>query len=200
MRSNERLTRATNLACLGAMLACTALPAQAESGAYLTAGAGATQYETLCAGGACDRSDTGYRIAAGWGFADRWSVEALWLDPGSFVASDVTASGVPYRGTAEVTGFGATIGYALPIGDAFAIGARLGVASMKADFTPGPAPAIAGGKTTTQPLYGIGAQWRFAPRWSLRLDWDDTFARMNRFDGRVDLFTLGVQFDFKERP
>jgi hypothetical protein len=170
---------------MGALLACFAPPGQAESGAYLSAGAGITRYETRCKGGACDRSDTGFRLAAGWGFADRWSVEGLWIDAGKFVASDVTPSGVPFRGTAEVGGFGATVGYSLPLGDAFDIAGRLGVASMKADFKPGPAPAIGGGKTTTQPLYNLGVQWRFAPAWSLRADWDGTYARMNRFDGQV---------------
>jgi hypothetical protein len=200
MQSNERPARAAGLACLGVLAVCMAPLSYADSSFYLTAGAGTTRYETRCEGGACDRSDTGFRLAAGWEFADRWSVEGLWLDAGKFIASDVTPSGAPFHGTAEVSGFGATVGYALPLGESFDIGARVGVASMKADFKPGPAPAIGGGKTTTQPLYNLSARWHFAPAWSLRADWDGTFARMNRFDGQVDVVTVGVQYNFGGRP
>ncbi len=185
-------------AALAALLAATAGIgwAHAEDGPYLAAGYGVTGYETRCNGDGCDRRDSGFRVAAGWGFATSWSAEALYLKEGVFVASDITAAGTPFHGDAHVRAFGATLGYSYPISRAFSIGARAGAASVKADFTPGPAPAISGGKSTTQFLGGLNATWHFSSAWSARLDWDHSRARMNRFDGDINMVSAGVQFGF----
>jgi len=170
--------------------------AQAADGPYVAVGYGLTGFETRCDGGACDRRDSGYRLAAGWGFAQRWSVEVVYLDAGQFIASDRTADGTSFQGHAEVSATGLTLGYALPLGEKFSVGARLGASSVKADFHPGPAPAISGGKTETQFLGGLSGTWQMAPAWTLRLDWDHTKGRMNRFDGDVNVVALGLQYGF----
>jgi hypothetical protein len=193
----------TRLALLGIACALGLLPAFAlaqganvTSGPYAALGASATGFQTRCTGGACDRRAAGVRLAAGWDFASRWSVEALYLDAGRFTASDLTAGGVPFRGRADVSGFGATVGYGFPLGNAFTITAHIGFASVKADFKPGPPPAIAGGKTTTQFLGGLSGTWRLSRSWSARFDWDHTRGRMNRFNGDIDAATVGFQYGF----
>jgi hypothetical protein len=170
--------------------------ANATRGPYAALGASATGFQTRCTGGACDRRAAGVRLAAGWDFASRWSVEALYLDAGRFTASDLTAGGVPFRGRVDVRAFGATVGYGFPLGHAFTITARIGLASVKADFKPGPMPAIAGGKTTSQFLGGLSGTWRLSPTWSARFDWDHTRGRMNRFNGDIDAVTVGFQYGF----
>jgi hypothetical protein len=173
-----------------------AVPARAADGPYVSAGyAVLTDYRTRC-NGACDHTDDGFRVAVGWNFFKNFSVEALYLDAGHFVVSDITSGGTPFQGNAKVTLGGATLGYQYPIGAHFALGARVGAAAVKAEFTPGPAPAIAGGKTTTQFLGGLGASWQFTNWCSARLDWDHSRARMNRYDGDINALTLGVQFGF----
>lgn len=181
---------------LAAVLASALPGARAHADGYVAAGWGATHHRVLCNGGACDRRDTGVRVTLGWTFAPRWSAELLYLDAGTFTASDRTAEGVAFRGRDDVHGIGAALQYRVPLGATFDAGVRLGAASMKSEFSPGPAPAIAGGRTTTQLLYGAGARWTFAPSWSLRADWDRTRARMNRFNGNVDAVTVGVQYSF----
>jgi hypothetical protein len=183
---------------LGALLAASAGigGVHAEDGPYLAAGYGTTGYQTRCNGNACDRRDNGFRLAAGWAFARSWSAETIYLNEGAFVASDVTSGGTPFHGDAHVHAFGATLGYSYPISSAFSIGARAGIASVKADFTPGPAPAISGGKTTAQFLGGLNATWHFSTAWSARFDWDHSRARMNRFDGDINMVSAGVQFGF----
>jgi Outer membrane protein beta-barrel domain len=180
-----------------ASLTVLAVPlARADTGPYAAAGYGITGYETRCQGDACDRRDSGFRAAAGWQLARNWSLEAIYLDPGTFVASDVTAVGTPFHGRAHVSVFGANVGYSYPFGGVFSLGARAGAASVRAEFTPGPAPAIAGGKTRAQFLGGLYATWHFSPAWSARLDWDHTRAKMNRYDGDVNALIVGVQFGF----
>ncbi len=168
----------------------------AESPLHVAAGGGVTRFHVRCDGDACDRHDGGWRLAAGWAINDRWSVEALWIDAGRFVASDVTSTGTPFFGRADVSAYGATLAYSWSFGGRFALDAKLGVASVDADFSPGPAPAIAGGRSVTRPIYGVTGRWRVTPRWSFRADWDGTAGRMNRYDGRVDLVAVGIQYDF----
>ena len=96
----------------------------------------------------------------------------------------------------QAKGLDATLGYDWVFGGAFTLGPRAGIAAVKANFTPGPPPAVPGGATTTQFLGGAAAAWRITDAWSLHLDWDHTRARMNRFDGDVNVASLGVQFGF----
>jgi hypothetical protein len=180
-------------ACAGAGALLS--PAAHADGGFAAVGAGRGGFETRCDGDACDRRDTGFRVALGWEAASHWTVEAVYLHPGRFVAGDVTSSGTPFHGRAELTGWGATAGYALPAGPVV-LSARAGLASLKADFTPGPAPASAGGRTTTQFLAGLGARWAVAPHVALRVDWDHSRARINRFAGDVNLVSVGLQFGF----
>jgi hypothetical protein len=191
---NRVLTRVGAAAAIP-LLAMVSL-AHAADGPYVAAGYAYSGYQTRCNGDACDRRDGGVRAAAGWAFAKHWSAEALYLDAGHFVASDVTSAGTPFHGRANLRAWGGTVGFAWPLGTAFTLGARVGAASVKANFQPGPAPAIAGGKTTTQFLGGLSATWRFSGAWSARLDWDHTRGRMNRFNGDVDTASVGIQFGF----
>jgi hypothetical protein len=184
------------IAATAAILLTAAPHLRAADGPYIAAGYAVTGFKTLCDGDACDRHDGGFRAAAGWGFAKYLTVEALYLHAGHFVAGNVTSDGTAFHGTAKVTGYGGTVGFEIPLPRGLSLGGRLGGASMKADFRPGPAPAIAGGMTTTQLLAGVTARWQFADHWSLRADWDHTRARMNRFDGDVNAGTIGFQFGF----
>jgi hypothetical protein len=177
------------------LLALTS-PAGAGEGPYVAASYAYSGFQTRCDGGACDRRDSGVRAAVGWAPAPHWSVEALYLDAGRFVASDVTAAGTPFDGRARLRAWGGTLGYAWPLGAKFTVGARAGMASVTADFEPGPAPAIAGGRTTAQFIGGLSMSWRLSTAWSARLDWDHTRGRMNRFDGDVDAASVGIQFGF----
>jgi hypothetical protein len=179
-----------------ALVLAIAPRAYGADGPYVAAGYSYTGYETRCNGGACDRRDSGYRAAVGWHFAKFWSIEAIHLDAGRFVASDVTASGTPFHGNAKVRASGGTVGYEYPIGTAFTIAARVGAAAVTADFEPGPAPAIRGGKSTTQFFGGLTGTYHFSNAWSVRLDWDHTRGRMNRYDGDVNGASVGIQFGF----
>jgi Outer membrane protein beta-barrel domain len=187
----------------GSFAACTAalslsgIAAHAADGPYATAGYSYSGYETTCDGSvSCDRRSSGFRLAAGWAFAAHWSVEALYLDAGRFDASGATSAGSIFSGRAKLTATGATVGYDWSLGNALSIGPRVGIAAVKADFSPGPAPAIGGGATTAQFFGGAAAVWRLSQAWSLRLDWDHTRARMNRFNGDVNVATVGIQFGF----
>jgi hypothetical protein len=188
---------------LGCFAACTAalslsgIAARASDGPYIAAGYSYGGYETTCDGSvSCDRRSSGFRLAAGWAFADHWSVEALYLDAGRFDASGATSDGSIFYGRTKLTAAAATLGYDWSLGNALSIGPRAGIAAVKADFSPGPVPAISGGATTAQFFGGGAAAWRISDAWSLHFDWDHTRARMNRFNGDVNEASVGIQFGF----
>ena len=86
--------------------------AHAADGPYLSADYAYSGYETRCDGSAgCDRRSNGFRVSAGWAFAQHWSVEALYLDAGRFGASGTASDGSIFYGRAKLTAAGATIGY-----------------------------------------------------------------------------------------
>jgi hypothetical protein len=189
-------TRGPLAACTAA-LSLSGLAAHAADGPYLDAAYTYGGYETRCDGTvSCDRRSGGFRVAGGWAFAHHWSVEASYLDAGRFDASGATADGEIFYGRAKLTAIGATLGYDWSIGSAFSIGPRAGIAAVKVNFDPGPAPAVGGGATSAQFLGGASAAWRISDAWSLHLDWDHTRGRMNRFDGDVNLASFGVRFGF----
>jgi hypothetical protein len=171
--------------------------ARAADGPYAAAAYSYSGYETDCDGSvSCDRRSSGFRLAAGWRFAGNWTAEALYLDAGHFDASAATSAGTIFYGRARLTAAGATLGYDWRLGTDFTVGPRAGLTAVRANFSPGAAPAIAGGATTAQFLGGAAAAWRISDAWSLRLDWDHTRGRMNRFNGDVNAASLGVQFGF----
>ena len=183
-------------ACTATLLLC-ALGAHAADGPYVAAAYGYGGFETHCdATLNCERRSSGFRIAGGWALASHWSIEASYLDAGRYDASGTTSDGSVFYGRAKLTAVGATLGYDWMIGDALSVGPRIGMAALKAEFSPGPAPAIRGGATTAQFIGGADAAWRLSEAWSLHLDWDHTRARMNRFDGDVNIARFGVQFGF----
>ena len=192
-----------NLGMRGSWVACTAAwslyggAAHSADGPYISAAYSYSGYETRCDGSAsCERRSSGFRVAGGWAFSPHWTVEALYLDAGRFDASGATSEGTIFSGRAKISAVGATLGYDWVFGGAFTLGPRAGIAAVKANFTPGPPPAVPGGATPTQFLGGAAAAWRITDAWSLHLDWDHTRARMNRFDGDVNVASLGVQFGF----
>lgn len=183
-------------ACVAALL-LSGGAAKAADGPFVAADYTYGAFDTTCDGSAsCDRRSSGFRLAAGWQFAEHWSVEALYLDAGRFDASGATADGSTFSGRTKVTAAGAAAGYDWLFGNAFSIGPRVGLAAVKANFSPGAAPAIGGGETTTQFIGGAAAAWHISDAWNLNLHWDHTRARMNRFDGDVNVASVGIQFGF----
>src|SRR5882757_2737209 len=100
MSKSYRLVAA--FAAVGSLLLAHAPTAGAADGPYASAGYAFTDYRTRC-NGACDRTDQGFRVAAGWGFLESFAVEAVYLDAGRFIASDITAGAAPFKGSAKVT-------------------------------------------------------------------------------------------------
>lgn len=173
-----------------ALATCLALPAAAQD-IYASAGAGLARYNVVClAAGPCDQSGTGWRLAAGWQADPTWGAELIYLRAGSF-----KAAGNNVAGKAEASGLGLTASYRYAWGSDMAVAARLGVASMKGEFTPhtgGPGAS----STRAQPLAGMSFSYDLSKTVAARLDWDSTRARIAKEAGAVNLVSASLLLRF----
>jgi hypothetical protein len=171
-------------------LAGLALPAAAQD-IYLSAGAGLARYNVVCgAAGPCDKSDTGWRLAAGWQADPRWGAELIYLRAGSF-----KAAGNNVAGEAEASGLGLAASYRYPLGSDVAVAARLGVASMKGEFTPS-AGGPGASSTSAQALVGLSLSYDLSKTVAARLDWDGTRVRMAKEAGPLNLVSASLLLRF----
>jgi hypothetical protein len=171
-------------------LAALALPAAAQD-IYVSAGAGLARYNVVCgAAGLCDKSETGWRLAAGWQADPAWGAELIYLRAGSF-----KAAGNNVAGKAEASGLGLTASYRYALASDMAVAARLGVASMKGEFTPD-AGGPGTGSTSAQALAGLSLSYDLSKTVAARLDWDSTRARMAKEAGALNLVSASLLLRF----
>jgi hypothetical protein len=110
-------------------------------------------------------------------------------------ATGVKAAGNNLAGKAKASGLGLTASYRYALGGDMAVAARLGVASMKGEFTPASGGAGAS-STTTQALAGLSLSFDLSKTVTARLDWDGTRARMANEAGAVNLLSASVLLRF----
>lgn len=176
---------------LAAGLGSLALPAAAQE-LYVGAGAGVARYNVVCNGaGPCDKTGTGWRLAAGWQADPTWGAELIYLS-----ADDFKAAGRTVAGNSEAAGVGLAGTYRYPLGSSMAITVRLGVASMKGKFTPVTGGTLASSATSAQPLAGLSFAVDLNKSLTARLDWDATRARMASTAGPLNLVSGSLLLRF----
>jgi OOP family OmpA-OmpF porin len=169
-----------------------------------------------------DATGDAWKVFAGYRFTPYVAVEVAYADLGRDRMSSVIPANVSQLAGAftidrRVEGFGADVVGTLPIGPRFAVFARAGAfrAHVRSDVALEGNVAFADDATArsrrnadsrTIAHYGVGGEWRFAPCYALRLEWErfadagSAFAvgesgRTGRAD--TDAVTLGVTFDFR---
>lgn len=162
---------------LGLMAALATAPALAAP--YLEVGAGISRANADCAGTIqCDTSSAHARLVGGWAFNDSFAAEIGVAQLGKLSA----AANVPPVGRvdAEARLRSATAGLAarVPLTDALALTARLGVASNQTRVTG----TAAGQRSSdsqrhTAPYGGVGLSYAFSKTLSLGLHAESTRAR-----------------------
>lgn len=156
-----------------------------------------------------DADDTGYKIMVGYRIIDWVAVEVNYADYGDPVDNFF---GVYVQGSYDARSISA-LGL-LPLGN-FDLFGRLGVARVDADFQAVGFNANERHEST-EPLFGLGAQYRVSPNLALRLEWeailldanndrdedwddfwDDDWDRDDNSDGDwVSMLSLGVTYKF----
>ena len=184
--------RLKKLLCpLAVALAFAATAASAQQpeprGWYVGGSVGQMEAKGDCGGfDTCDRKDTAWKLFGGYRINRHFAAEAFYGDWGKIKVA---------RGAVSATGELQSYGIAglgiLPVGQAFELFGKLGLAHTKQKAT-----ATGGGVTLTdrdsgsEAVFGLGAGYNFTPRLGVRAEWE----RLN--DSEVDVISLGLQYRF----
>lgn len=166
-----------------------AVPAQAQTGQfYFGVGGGPTSFDTgiTAVTANLDESSTGYKLFVGFNLAPNLALEMLYANLGdakvSGNAGDLfIADGGLYQflvNNAQIKFEGTLVGvggvFSLPLGYYANLHGRLGIASWKIDATASGSgvPSSFFSKSGSDPYYGVGVGWNFAPTWTLSADYE----------------------------
>jgi len=192
------------------LAAVTAFNAHAE--AFLGVAGGASQWPSAtCPGaGSCDRRDGVWSVRAGYMFLPYVGIEARYVDLGkakSSVTSTTSEGDFSADTTFKATGAGVGVVFAAPLMENFALTGVVGAARMKTSLdTPDVSfPAAEGtvtqigfhaDQTKTNPYYGVGVDYRFAPNLSVGVEATRYRVTLGGSDD-VDAFTASLTYHFR---
>lgn len=160
------------------MLCALAGSASAEDGFYIGGGAGQASVDES----QYDDEDTALSVFGGYQFNRHFAIEGGYADLGEIEPGEGAA-------TLEADSFHVAAVGMLPVTDAFAFYGKAGLHRWDADTG---LALLNGEDSGTDPVYGIGAQYRFNERFALRVD----LSRFRMEDVDVDVAQLQARFDF----
>jgi OOP family OmpA-OmpF porin len=171
-----------------------------DSGFYLGAGVGVSEYNDSCSGLpggiSCDENDTTYKLFGGYDVNRYFGVEAGYVDFGK-----TSASGAGVSASIDGKGFELSAIGKWPATQNLSLFGRLGVVRWDLDArASGPGASISNSATGTDWTIGIGGSWAFTRNWSARAEWQ----RYNNVGdtnttgkGDIDTFGLSVVYKFQ---
>ena len=198
--------------------AAASLASAAHADSFVGFNAGRSQWANgACfGGGSCDRGDTAWAFKAGVGLVPLVSVEARYFDLGR-ARSQSAAATVTFpdgttqtvSGTPTFKAYGAGVGasVAVPVAPFFAVTGLAGVSRVRAELSGTTTTASSGGttimsvgvggsRTTSQPYYGIGVRFTFAPNLDASLEAQRYRAEFVTGKTDVDVLAAGLAFRF----
>lgn len=113
---------------------------------------------------------TGFKIYGGYQFNKNWAAEMSYVDLGKFSAQSNFLNT-----TVKTSAFTLSAIGSLPVSDQFSVFGKLGLAAKTTnvdEFTPSYNYTYSEKKTTTAPLIGFGAEYRFTPSLALRGEYE----------------------------
>lgn len=151
--------------------------------------------------GSFDDSDSGWKVFGGYKFSKYFALELSYVDLGS-VSFDATSDGSgsvflsgPVTGIVSAKGPSASAVGIIPVGNRFDFLIKAGFMAWDADVTL--SNSAFGTANTSQDgtdlAYGLGAQFRFTDRFSVRGEWE-SFTDIIATDGQ--LLSLSAQISF----
>jgi opacity protein-like surface antigen len=200
-----------------ALMGASAVTNAAESGFYTGAAIGQTESQVARSDGIAGRAtfismstdddDYGWSALLGYRVNPYFAGELTYIDFGSVDVTETYMVSIPLLQTSftmakdfslSFSGAALSVLGSLPLGEHLDVFARGGVlfADQEVDRGPYILPST---ETYRQEIWiaGVGLDWSFAPRWSLRLEYqrtDDVDANATSGESRLEHFALGVGF------
>jgi hypothetical protein len=179
----------TRVLLLSATLAAP-LHAQAqERGPYVGGALGQANFTEWCDTGgspiqltSCDDATTAWKLLGGYRFNAYLGAEASFINWGKVTASTPSASV-----SAKQQSFGIAAVASFPVGQAFAVQAKLGLLSTDQE-TASPTSTV--NRSETEAHYGVGARYAFPGGLALRGEWESA----DKLEAQ--LISLGVEYRF----
>ena len=144
----------------------------------------------------CDRSSAGGKLFAAYRISPAVDVQAVWFDAGRFKGGDTTPLGTEFGGTFKVSGLGLIAGYRWDFAPAWSLAGRAGIAAMRTRFDYANPAFASAGKTTTQPLLGLGLGYAITSAVRLSLDYDWTRFKVHTTRGSLQMVGVAAQYSF----
>jgi OmpA-OmpF porin, OOP family len=167
----------------------------ADTGWYLLADVGQTKikdaFSDAPAGTSIDDTDTGFKVGGGYMFHKNVGVEAAYVDLGKATA---TLGSQSAEGKASGEVIAAVL--SLPVGDRFAVLARLGFINATVKVT---SPGASDSSTDVKATWGIGGAFFITQQLGIRLNYDsyNKLGDKNKTgESTVDMISLGVMYKF----
>lgn len=142
-----------------------------------------------------NRSNTIYRLQAGYRISKNLAVEGGYTDLGQF---NYSASGgtlpITISASANVHAWNLDAVGLWPLADQFSLLAKVGVADVKISGSFSNGVGINGSQTDL--TYGLGAKYNFTHSVALRVDLDNYKFGDSTYNDRTNAFALGVVYEF----
>lgn len=154
-----------------------------------------------------DKTDTGWKLFAGYQFNPYFAVEGGYVDLGKFsFSTTVTAAPAGYT-TGSLSGNVKTKNGFLvdavgiwPATDKVSVFGKLGLYSIKTELSAsGPSGSLTESSTDSNLHWGIGAGYDFNKNFGARLEWErfnDVGNKDKTGEANVDLLSVGVVYKF----
>lgn len=200
MRSRSCISLSTLLLATGATALHAAEPVR-DSAFYVGATAGASHYSLSTASTAApqggprrDTQGTAFKLYGGYRLTEHFGAELGYAHLGR-AHQWTSVNGTALRDEGKGRAFYAAATAQLPLGDAFALHGRLGVARGKVTGGGTPVPAAQGlAGSATGAIVGIGAAYKLTPTMSLTADYDH-FTKLSR-QAKGGMLTVGLRANF----
>lgn len=188
---------------LALVISAAISPAMAEN-LYGAVDIGQSKAKDACTGfptgwTGCEDTATMFRIAGGYQFTPMWGAEVSYGDLGKPSMGSGIVLGVPTSGGYEASSFQVSATGSFPLGSAFSLIGKVGIArtDIKVSFSGG--VSASDSATTTNLAYGIGAQYAFTEKVSVRAQYEDlgTVGDSNTTGtSKVTLLSVGLVLKF----
>ena len=177
-------------------LAAAPAAAQEDQGFYLGASLGSGKSKNTCEGfvGACDDTDTAYKLFAGYQMNRNFGWEAGYGYLGD-VSGRSTDGTIDFEVTNKAFDFSGIV--TLPVNDRFAVFGRLGVYRSQVELR-GTLGSLQGGDHNTSFTWGLGLRFDLGRAFAVRAEWQH-YPEIGGASAGVDdmdLLTLGLLMRF----
>lgn len=181
---------------LAAVLSTMAVAASAQ--VYVGGHVGQSHVRADCSGDiSCDKSDTGYKLTAGYKLNPVVALEASYVNFGKLTRRVLDDNADPATIEVKANGFLFAAAFRHQATPEFGLVGRLGLSSLKSKGSfRSPTSSESENFSSTKPYIGLGAEYALTKQVRLTAGADFTRIKLDDESSSVRLLSIGAQYDF----